>query len=117
MNKQDVKDVLLMAAASAFWCAAIIVANVAYGDELCGPAGCREVVGEGCYFEIGTLSCSDKPIECYGLTREKAIELYGAAVGDLCDFVNYLEEQEEKLFVCKANAHRLRRQMRRQRRK
>lgn len=96
------------------WCAALFVAAAAYGDELCGPTGCVTVAGEGCYKEIGQEQCSDKRIECYGLDRIKAIEIFGQSVGDLCDFVNYLEAQEVKLFLCKANSRRLRRQIRKQ---
>lgn len=96
------------------WCAALFVAAAAYGEEICGPKGCITVAGEGCYKEIGQEQCSDKRIECYGLDRIKAIEIFGQSVGDLCDFVNFLEQQEEKLWSCKAHAHRLRRQMRRQ---
>lgn len=114
---KSIVDFLLALIVALSWAAALFIGSVAYGEEICGPIGCLEVAGNGCYVESQELQCSNKPIECYGLNREQAVAKYGAAVGDLCDYTNYLERQEEKLFVCKSNAHRLRRQMRRQRRK
>lgn len=103
--RDETQQIFGMALAAGFWFCALWLAAVAHGEEVCGPAGCVDIVSAGCYKEQGSDECATGLVLCEEhLSFAQLREKYGAVVGNMCGFeradellISFLEDREERL--------------------